>query len=715
MGGVNIDPPEAVNNYGAVALSLPSEKNQEPASKFQRTAASGPAHLESKFGRILSFCGVVLTCAVASGPVAAWPTLEPLLAAEGVFQENAKEGEIGGEDSFNAVYGIATVVMLASSLPAGIVFDKMGANFCGWFGALGAATSLGGMSLAAAYPAKYDWVLFVAYPGAMTFGILNTYSMYAFVWLLPENQNLVTGIATGVSALSDMFALLAAFLYETHGMPLHLFFAGLAVASALAAVFCALIVPQHEYIMRCAEAFAEEGMESAGGETEGSAAQHTENESLLYDMPTADSATNPLLQKHPAPRRESKLFRSYAELKRHAWLSGIILAFSTVYCLSMMYPIQEMYFYYEALWPTSEGEHETSVASRLVNNFALVYGVGGFFCAVLGGMLCDSIGVCRFTVAVALCALSTSCIIVLRHPVFQIMAQIGLTLGFSLYSVVLMRYSTLYAPPDIFGTFTGLLFTYVSIAIGVGAGVVEWAVLVAWPVNDGTQGAESARAQDLGLEPASVLRFKAPFLFLGVLAAFLGIGIVEYWRWVPPPGEIAQDEHAKPQLEEIPNFDLRGAIDTADISPELGDLHKTSAKVLRSGKAPRKISSRPNGHIGGAVSSESSWSTVALKVSAQGKRRKTVFLDSEKNVLAWGNNSTAAFAELAKFGAQNGKCKEDGVQGLRLVPGTHIEDRGSTSLLISGVAHGARHEFEFESTEARSEFRGHFQLALKIN
>ena len=103
-------------------------------------------------------------------------------------------------------------------------------------------------------------------------------------------------------------------------------------------------------------------------------------------------------------------------------------------------------------------------------------------------MLCDSIGVCRFTVAVAFCALSTSCIIVLRHPVFQvtrsttsmrgpkptpliptigfvsrlqIMAQIGLTLGFSLYSVVLMRYSTLYAPPDIFGTFTGLLFTYV--------------------------------------------------------------------------------------------------------------------------------------------------------------------------------------------------------------------------------------------------------------
>ena len=304
-----------------------------------------------------------------------------------------------------------------------------------------------------------------------------------------------------------------------------------------------------------------------------------------------------------------------------------------------------------------------------------------------------------------------------------------------------------------------------SIAIGVGAGVVEWAVLVAWP-DDGTQGAESARAQDLGLEPASVLRFKAPFLvsqgpcarsenhlvsflyvslttsspphqhpspkhilpqILGVLAAFLGIGLAEYWRRFPPPGEMAQDECAKPQLEEIPNFemqilDLRGAIDAAGISPlstsatsVLGVPHKTSAKVLRSGRAPRKISSRPHGHIGGALPSESSWSTVALKVSAQGKRRKTVLLDSEKNVLAWGNNSTAAFAELAKFGAPNGQCKEDRVQGLRLVPGTHIEDRGSTSLLIAGVAHGARHEFEFESTEARSEFRGHFKAALKIN
>ena len=197
------------------------------------------------------------------------------------------------------------------------------------------------------------------------------------------------------------------------------------------------------------------------------------------------------------------MWRSWLALRRHSTVSLLVLAFSTVYCLAMIYPTQEMLFYYEAIWPPSSSpgeEGETSpTADSLVDLFAVVFGAGGFVCAVGGGWCCDKVGIAKFTLAVSGCCFATSLLLLAPYYWPQALAQVGLTLGFSLYMIVCTRYTVLYAPPELFGSMSGLLFTAVSVFMGVGAGLVDYA-------------AETLAA---GRSPP-LLQYQAPFLLLGL-------------------------------------------------------------------------------------------------------------------------------------------------------------------------------------------------------
>ena len=136
---------------------------------------------------------------------------------------------------------------------------------------------------------------------------------------------------------------------------------------------------------------------------------------------------------------------------------------------------------------------------------AVVFGAGGFVCAVGGGWCCDKVGIAKFTLAVSGCCFATSLLLLAPYYWPQALAQVGLTLGFSLYMIVCTRYTVLYAPPELFGSMSGLLFTAVSVFMGVGAGLVDYA-------------AETLAA---GRSPP-LLQYQAPFLLLGLGAAALG-------------------------------------------------------------------------------------------------------------------------------------------------------------------------------------------------
>ena len=81
-------------------------------------------------------------------------------------------------------------------------------------------------------------------------------------------------------------------------------------------------------------------------------------------------------------------------MKQHAGANVLLLLFSTMYIMAIMYPMQQMLFYYTALFPDKE------TPELLVNSFAFIYGIGGFVCALGGGRLCDALGIQKFTLAV---------------------------------------------------------------------------------------------------------------------------------------------------------------------------------------------------------------------------------------------------------------------------------------------------------------------------
>ena len=121
-----------------------------------------PWHLRTERRIWWSLAGVLACMAVAGGPVAAWPTLVPLLIERGVFD--------GNEASFDAAFSLSMVCLLMTSLPAGLLYDRAGPRACGVGGSVLAAGGLAVMALAAARPATCSALLYLGYPAAMAGG-----------------------------------------------------------------------------------------------------------------------------------------------------------------------------------------------------------------------------------------------------------------------------------------------------------------------------------------------------------------------------------------------------------------------------------------------------------------------------------------------------------------------------------------------------------------
>lgn len=77
-----------------------------------------PAHLVTKRQRWIAVWVAAVAMALSSGPVAAWPTLEPLLMDAGVWKDDKAHANL------DTVFGIATAVQLSASLPAGWIYDR---------------------------------------------------------------------------------------------------------------------------------------------------------------------------------------------------------------------------------------------------------------------------------------------------------------------------------------------------------------------------------------------------------------------------------------------------------------------------------------------------------------------------------------------------------------------------------------------------------------
>lgn len=111
-----------------------------------------------------------------------------------------------------------------------------------------AAIGLVLMSLSCYYPPSLSSLLYFGYPLAMLGGIINFYGIFAFLWLLPDDQNFIASIVPGAQALSDMLALVAMGLSACCGVFIGEFFLLLSLLSVLAGFFCWVIVPSLEVV-----------------------------------------------------------------------------------------------------------------------------------------------------------------------------------------------------------------------------------------------------------------------------------------------------------------------------------------------------------------------------------------------------------------------------------------------------------------------------------
>lgn len=84
-----------------------------------------PWMFRGKSRRWMSMLICTIACSLASGPVAAFPTLEPLLQAEGLFTSNGETKE-ETEYLYNVAYTVASAGMFLVSLPAGMIYDVCG-------------------------------------------------------------------------------------------------------------------------------------------------------------------------------------------------------------------------------------------------------------------------------------------------------------------------------------------------------------------------------------------------------------------------------------------------------------------------------------------------------------------------------------------------------------------------------------------------------------
>lgn len=137
------------------------------------------------------------------------------------------------------VYNIAQGTLVGLGLPMGILYDVLGPSLIALIGGSLSGAGLAAMAWAIHVPSA-NWWLYWAYPLAVASGGLASYSLLGFMWLFPAHQIFVGSLTVASAAVSDSLALVGVRLHSLYGVPLPVFFLGLAVIAVVAgiAAFC---------------------------------------------------------------------------------------------------------------------------------------------------------------------------------------------------------------------------------------------------------------------------------------------------------------------------------------------------------------------------------------------------------------------------------------------------------------------------------------------
>jgi hypothetical protein len=428
-----------------------------------------PSHLRTKTRRWASLLLVAVSGAFASGPFASWPTLEPLLIAEGVW---------AGPDqlaNLTSVYSLAMGVAMMSLLLAGIFYDVIGARGIGAGGAFGTSVCLVAMALAIKIPSLNN-LLWIAYPAANIFGWANSMDTYAWLWLLPEDQNTVAAVAGAIQCLSDSFCLVAVFMHDYLGFQLPVYFCFTACLSLVAGFVALALVPSREEMQQITNAVIRNqgGAETSSNQGYGSTASDGFERQVT---PFQRQVT-------PFDGEIKSGAASWADTFSKAWtaICDTFILYGKVHpTLSVLFFVQEMAQYMFTVYPSFEmyplykGLLGSSKAVELVNIYGGTYACIGAACLLLSGRIVDRIGMVR-----AICCLNVLVIvnaILYAVPTFwsQVVAQVVLAWVINVWYVFIPRFCMAYGPPELFGTMYGVISGLLGLGQIVLTPVGTWA------------------------------------------------------------------------------------------------------------------------------------------------------------------------------------------------------------------------------------------------
>ena len=432
----------------------------------------------------------LFTC-LSSGPVTSWPTFEPILGNLGVLGSTSNQTSA----KLDEVYSIGQGAVLLFGIPMGMLYDLYGPTVVAFIGGLVSVIGLCSMAISIENP-EYNWWLFWAYPLSVGGGGLASYSILGFVWLLPKNQTFVASLNGASLALSDSLALIGVYLVRKAVCSLSSFFYILAAMSAVSVVIIMLVAPSFQE-NKIHFFLATNNPSTYGGNSD-------ENEVTDDDSSSNGNFCDAV----------SNVWKQLVKTKQVILLfpgAFILMQMNlSIFYFSAFYPTIVMYDYYNCIFDEKD-------AVSLVNLFPVVFGILGGIAGVASGYVCDKIGLVKYMQGYILLAITCAVFQVIPTYRSQVIWVLLWTIFASAFLPIYMGFAQRYAPYDIFGSFSGVMSTFMPIAQMAFGSPINQLMKRLYPYLDGCR------------------RFTIPFNVLNTLAILSTLSIIYWWWKFPPP------------------------------------------------------------------------------------------------------------------------------------------------------------------------------------
>jgi len=417
---------------------MPSESSPLTGSSNDILIDAGvelPAHLGTPLRRWLCVLLYTVAGACATGPMTMFMTLEPIFIKEGVFEGPDQQRTL------TALYSIIIAAVIFGMLPFGMLFDYFGPKWVAVVGSLGFAIFSVGTSIALRYR-ELNWLLFVCYPLAVVCGYGKNRAACGYHWLLSDHQNTINSLVVATQAGSQSLVLVGVWLHNTYGWQIWTYFEMLAALSVCVALIGWLIVPNRDSHLEYAAvvvSYRKENKSYGSGDDD--------TELALKDKDSIQTSGS---------RNWDNIKGVFTVMSVHPAANVLFICLVCTFYMCVYYQIMQMYPYYTLLLGSA-------VATHLVDIYAVVYGFSGFLAVVCYGRIMDWIGL-QWAIALTAVLIGMELVgALIANVAAQIYAQIIDALVLNAFIVFGFRFAMLYAPPELFGTYTGFVFAFLGL------------------------------------------------------------------------------------------------------------------------------------------------------------------------------------------------------------------------------------------------------------